>query len=237
MNKKLVILPLAIFGNLWIYQIISVNIFLAIILIFSVLTGVAVFNGHHKFLRPFAMLISTIVLFQISTTKIMPLVKSDGLTNDTQEKRMRLYPFSRLPIAYWLEKKPVTVSSYKILNNLSEVIDPNLYFFANHPRERVGVDEFEKFPYIMLLIFICGLIVAKKSQLLILSAGFLLAFILFSFIGSTNNLGPFLMFPFICLSIYLGLQKFINLKSSVITKAFIIGFFLVMLQIISYEIF
>jgi hypothetical protein len=55
--------------------------------------------------------------------------------------------------AYWAKYK----------ENFFQGFDPNYYFFANHPRERAGVREKEIFPWLLLPIFIAGLILQIKK--------------------------------------------------------------------------
>jgi hypothetical protein len=157
-----------------------------------------------------------------------------------QTVRMRGYPplkFSILgktfwiPAANWLEKRKETVVYYKIMNNFSEVIDPNLYFFANHPRERVGTREFEKFPYILLPLFLLGLLNIKKGNIkeLVLS---LSPMILVSVIGNSNSMGPFSLFPFIATYTSFGVASISKNKKLVVIG--LILFVLVFIQVIAY---
>jgi hypothetical protein len=134
-------------------------------------------------------------------------------------------------LANWFEQRKETISIYKIGKNFSEVIDPNLYFFANHPREKAGAKEFEKFSYILLPIFILGLFELKKRHLkyLILT---LSPIVFISIIGNNSPLGPFSLFPFFTIIISLGLKKFLLNRKFLIFKLII--FLLVFIQTISY---
>ncbi len=53
----------------------------------------------------------------------------------------------------YLENKPLYIF-HKFEQNLLRTLDVNLYFFGNHPRERAGISEFEKFSFLFLAFFI-----------------------------------------------------------------------------------
>lgn len=93
---------------------------------------------------------------------------------------------------------------YKIQRNIFSNLDLNLYFFASHPRERVGVEEFEKYPFILLPIFIGGLLYLLKKQTRTIFLYLVLITLLSSMISPKYELGPLLFFPFINLSLTLG---------------------------------
>lgn len=157
-----------------------------------------------------------------------------------QEIRLRSYqPISvrianktfYIPAANWLELRRETVSFYRIEQNISEVVDPNLYFFANHPREKYGVIEFEKFPYILLPFFVIGLFSIKRKTLNLFLIG-LSPFVLISIIGSDNPIGPFGLFPFFANTIGLGLLTIPNKKKFLIPLVIIL--IIVFIQTIAY---
>lgn len=93
----------------------------------------------------------------------------------------------------------------KLKRNLFYNLDPNLYFFATHPRERLGIRETEKFPVIFLPFFLIGFFVflkktSKKILTFTLFALFLSAFL------SPQPPGPIFMYPVIIYLINLGIQ-------------------------------
>lgn len=100
----------------------------------------------------------------------------------------------------------------KYLRNISYAIDPNLYFFASHPREKSGIDEFEKFPPILLPFFILGflyyLVNLQKNKLL--STYLILSMIVTGFLTPYFKLGPVLFFPFVNVLITNGLLLTLN---------------------------
>lgn len=109
---------------------------------------------------------------------------------------------NRFSLTYFKEYSlPLT----KLQRNFFENLDPNLYFFASHPRERVGVLEFEKYLPIFLPFFLLGLIytIYKPSSKVLI---FIVAISAVSSIISPNyNLGPLLFFPIINYLITVGL--------------------------------
>ncbi len=146
-----------------------------------------------------------------------------------------------IPAAHWFEERKETIVLKHMEENLFEVLDPNLYFFANHPRERIEVTEFEKFPYILLSFFLYGIYVLFKKNRLLITLTSILPFVLFAFIGSNNPFGPFIFIPIIVCSITVGLQETFQLiKTSKYQKYFVSGFLVVylfiLIQVYSYAI-
>lgn len=93
----------------------------------------------------------------------------------------------------------------KLQGNFFANLDPNLYFFNSHPRERGGIEEFDKYHPIFLPFFIIGflyLIYNPKTKLIIYIAAILL---LSSFISPNFKLGPILVLPIVNYLITLGL--------------------------------
>jgi len=71
-------------------------------------------------------------------------------------------------VARFLENK-VNRLGYKFKRNFFTLLDTNYYFFANHPRERPGIKETEKFFWGLLPFFLLGLFsqLVKKNYLAI----------------------------------------------------------------------
>lgn len=99
----------------------------------------------------------------------------------------------------------LTFSLTKFQRNLFYNLDPNLYFFATHPRERLKVSEFEKFPAIFLPFFLVGFFVflKKPSKKIILKL--VLAWVLSAFL-SPEPPGPIFMYPVITYFIFKGAE-------------------------------
>ena len=198
------ILLIVLFGNLWIWRIFSFNFLLGVLILF---TSLALYKNYKI---SFVFLIALLLFFQFKTTEISSLTL---LSNDdirVKDMRLKEYPYSLTRVGWWLEGRKETIAFFRILKNFSEVIDPNLYFFANHPRERVGYVEFEKFPYIFLPFFIWGLFSSVKKlskNYLVTFLPFVLPIILISFTGLKNSLGPFSLFPWIVTITAIGIGE------------------------------
>jgi hypothetical protein len=151
------------------------------------------------------------------------------------QQRLNEYPpITWLPVAHWLEERKETIAFYKLMDNFSSVMSPNLYFFANHPRERSGIVEVEKFPYVLLPIFVYGiflLISEKKKSFFIWS--FLVPLTYYSIFGVSGKLDPYLLFPFFAVSITKGI---LGLKKNMLVIFFIL-YALVLAQSIIYAKF
>ncbi len=219
-------LLISLFANLWIYKVFAVNFLLGVLILISTILLL-------KSNKLFLLLFIPVLFFQIQTTKKTSLT---AISNDDRriiDMRLRSYPPKFLRLGYWLEERKESLFFNRVATNLFENIDPNLYFFANHPRQRVGIKEFEKFPYVLLPFFLLGVFdsLHRKNKLFWLIS-FLVPITILSIIGNKNNLGPFSLFPFFAVSIYKGLKK---LRSKYLT-IIIIVLALVLIQIISYEI-
>jgi len=251
---NLVVLFLSIFCNLWIWRIFSLNSLLFLVLIFS---SLLIIFSHFKRNTIFSLLflgsLFLLIIFQYKYTK--PPTSLTLMTNNDiyiKDTRMKEYPpvkisaFGKtlwLPVAHWFEERKEIIAIGRIANNFSEIIDLNLYFFANHPRERVAVNEFEKFPYLFLPFFIYGILKLNKRILKIIPVLLFCIIIFLSFIGNKNELGPFILFPFFALFLFFGFQNFYftirkkyrQEKIIILTSLFVL-LGLVMAQLISYVI-
>ena len=242
-----------LYANLWIWRIFSYNFFLGLLSLFtSALLCLCLRSqksGNLKVLLLFSY--ALLLLFQWQTTSISSLTQLDNDQKRIQQMRLNEYPpvsirFRNktiwIPIAHWFEGRKETIAAFRIQNNFSENIDPMLYFFANHPRERVGIEEFEKFPYILFPFFLVGIFyLSKKLKISILLTSLLFPIALISIIGSKDNLGPFSLFPFISVATSAGLAETHRWVKLLLQKnyqkvliAFAIVFILVFLQIASY---
>ncbi len=95
---------------------------------------------------------------------------------------------------------------YKYQRNLFQGLDPNFYFFANHPRERAGILEKEKFSWFFLIPFLAGLYWQFKQKFF---WGFGYFFLVLGTISVFQDIDRFViyLFPFVFLSIILGIWK------------------------------
>lgn len=148
-----------------------------------------------------SVLVMAVVQFQITTPRSLT-----DLTGDQQrvvELRKSAYPpITWLPIAYWLEEKPVTVAVGRWAESLFESLDLNQYFFAFHPRERVGHQEVEKIPFLLMPICLWGIwkMAHKKvGQATLVTT--LLAIMVLAIFGNLSPLGAIVTWPMWVMSI------------------------------------
>ncbi len=247
------VFALVTFGNLWIWRVFSFSAALAILVVLCTFSFYLLVNKHNpkKSLKVFLLLLLPLLFFQWKTTDKFSLTKLSNIEQHIQQMRLREYPSVKvdllektiwIPIAHWFEGRTESIAFFRILDNFSQTIDPNLYFFANHPRERLGFGEFEKFPFIFLPFSVYGvlyLVNKKMGKELVLSIA--ASIILLSFIGTWNPLGPFSLFPFIGVATIVGTERFIVRLEFLAHKKIIyfgLGTFylLILIQAVSYAI-
>jgi hypothetical protein len=210
---------LLILGNYWIWKILHQNIFLGILLI--VTSFLAYKNTEiSRSKQVYIICLLLLAIFQYKTTQITSLVALSDTQISIQQKRINEYPPVHIsfrdknlwiPAAHWFEEKNISIASYHMTKNLSEAIDPNLYFFANHPRERVGITEFEKLPYFLIIFFFYGLLtlISKASRSWYIFS-LVIPIALLTYIGHENPLGPFILFPWIISTTIFGIKRLIE---------------------------
>ncbi|MDP2860303.1 MAG: hypothetical protein Q8N98_01155 [bacterium] len=153
--------------------------------------------------------LSALLFFQYQTTEKKPLTYLSPAEQEFRQSRIGEYPASFSPFNRWIEKRPEAIAVSNFGENFFESIDLNLYFFANHPRERAGVWEFEKLPFLFLPFFLYGLfLIVSSSRTLLLLLGGITPIIFTSIIGNTNPLGPFSLFPVFVAATAYGVRRF-----------------------------
>lgn len=232
----------ALLFNYWIYKIFSINFFIGLIVLIFTLLAYKAFKGRGKKIsKKLIIFFLFVLLLQVITTQKQSLI---NISNDNRREidmRLKAYPPKYLRIGYWLEERKESIAFSRILNNFFENIDPNLYFLSNHPRERVGVKEYEKFPYILFPVFLMGVLkIIKDKNKEFLTLFFAVPIILLSFFGNINPMGPFSVFPFFAITISEGLGPtlaWISKRNRFIRVGIYILFFLVFIQGFLYEIY
>ncbi len=205
-------LLLFILLNSWIWKIISL---FPLIVVPLILSTIFLYKKQNiLFLVTFFILL----YFQLITTISQSFTLLDNDEQRVRSERLQFYKpslhftrviFARFNLRDFLEGDFNTIQT-RIYRNFFETIDLNIYFFAGHPRERVWADDFEKFSFIFLPLFLIGMykIFSKGDMYFILF--FLATIIILTGIGHKNNLGPFLIFPFIVILIHEGFLNILN---------------------------
>lgn len=247
----MIFLAIPLLLNLWIWKIFFSDVLIFLLVVVTAFLLNFSVKDKSKLTKPFIFVFVLLLFAQFQTTKARSLT---NLTNDQiriRDMRLREYPPTYIKIDQrakwfsvneWFEEGKGFRAFNRMLTNLSEVVDPNLYYFSNHPRERVGVDEFEKFPYIFLPFAAYGIIKAfeKKEKIFLLS--FIGPLILISIVGNDNYLGPFSLFPFVVLSTSTGLKhtysklnKQLFTHTKLLASVFFLLTILALIQMYSYN--
>jgi len=107
--------------------------------------------------------------------------------------------------------RPV-IAGEKLIKNLNLLLDPNLFFFGEHPRERLEVQSREKLLATNLPLLLWGLYlllpVNKKWPLIFISLT-----LLFAVLGLTNNLATSVLTILLLYPISIAALKLIQAKS------------------------
>lgn len=164
------------------------------------------------------LLVLTAVLFFIAVKEAFDesIFRNSALDIQQYNKRHEFYAnnlgkiyTNRFSLTYFKEYNfPFT----KLQRNFFANLDPNLYFFKSHPRERLGVEEFKKYSPIFLPFFLVGAlfsIYVLSPGILIYSVSILL---LSSIVSPKYYLGPILFFPILNYLITIGV--ILSLKRS-----------------------
>lgn len=159
------------------------------------------------------VLMAVVVLFQVADSGRLKLFDIGPIERAKRQVRTSFYPKFHLagikiPVAYGMEKWIGTIVLSRLSENLSEAVNWNLYFFAGHPRERVGVSETERISFFYLPIFVLGTFALVKEFRLV-DWFFLVGIplIVLTLWGSRGVVGPIAMMPFINIAISWGFRK------------------------------
>ena len=165
-----------------------------------------------KYLYIFFVLFLVLILFQAQTTTSNNL---KDITNDeqrVQSQRKNLYHsrfhiirllFFKFPLVEFFEGDLAVVKK-KFQVHFFETFEPNVYFFAGHPRERIWANESYKFPFVLIIPFILGVFGILNRRFFYFHLLFLISAVFLGIAGHFNPMGPFLVFPFLVFLIYFG---------------------------------
>ena len=217
MKREYGLFLFVLLSNIWIWKLAFISYFSAFVAVcvtYLLWRRVQQKKGSIILLVAASVVLSFVYL---NTTTVKSLTLLDNDEQRIKSMRLKEYPPVRVnllsktfwvPIGHWFEGRSETIAFFRMQKNFFENIDPNLYFFSNHPRERVGVKEIEKFPYIFLPFFLTGIYILTKKVAVNLYALFTLLII--TILGSVNPAGPFIIFPLIVCYIACGLGYFLK---------------------------
>ncbi len=199
------------------HPLICLLVLLVTIILFSHLfplpAPLAPFQKFSSFLLLLSL--SLLAASQFQTTPRSSLTQLDSPNQLIQKQRLNEYPplyinlgssTFWIPLPHWIEERPESVFLSSLQNHFFATLDANHYFFAGHPREKANLEEFEAFPYVFLPFFLLGLFSLLSSKKTIFLLPFAASFTFLSFLSPNHPLGPFLLFPFLAVSIATGLQ-------------------------------
>lgn len=199
--------------NFWIWRIIEENTLLgSFLVLLSTLLIYLFFIKFDKKIFMVATLFMLIIGYQVLASGFDKNLTV--LTPDQERKLNERHAYFAVDLGNLFQNK-FALRFYKNIypylniyeNNIFNSLSPNLYFFINHPREREKVEEFAKYPSIMLIPFLLGLISIFKSSQNLIFLYLIFALFLTGFVKQTYIFGPILLFPLINLLITIGLFK------------------------------
>jgi hypothetical protein len=203
--------------NPWIYLIFIADRWLFItVIIFSVFLFAYALGRLNKLLLFFVFIF--FVTYQYSASSIEDFSQFSENERTVQILRLNEYPLNYsilginyyLPLAHWLEQRSESIYFYRLKNKAFNVLDGNYYFFASHPRETVGVSNFERLPFILLPFLLAGFYLLKFDRRNIFFVLLLISIIEAVFLKYPDKTGFTLIYPFITVGIAVGLKAFLN---------------------------
>lgn len=204
------------FINFWIWRIMNTNLVFGLTLI--LLSIIFIYLILIKFDKKF-FLISLFLIVLISYQLLISgFDKNLIVLNPDQEKQINeRHGYFSINLGKFFQNKFVLrfyKDVYLYLNvyesNIFNSLSPNLYFFANHPREREKVEEFSMYPSILVIPFLIGVIYLPNSLKYLIVGYILFALFVTGFIKQNYIFGPVMFFPLINLLISAGILKIYN---------------------------
>lgn len=217
-SKQAVILLLISFLNFWIWKVIGVDIIIGlnlIILSFLLLNTTILVKPRKSVVILIITLTLAISFYNLNFGFDHTIFTKEPVERLLEQKRhgylsknLGYFFTNKLSLNYYSR---LSLPLSKIQKNAFSSLDPNLYFFAGHPRERKGIDEFEKYSFILFPIFLIGLLKVLKEKYLVFGIYFLSVFLITGFISAQYELGPVLYFPIINVTLLYGVISLFQL--------------------------
>lgn len=202
---------LVIVLNPWWWVIIQRNLWVGILVLVLCFVVFSYFIQLKSRFFLLLLIFFTLILFLVNVKEASSenILIPSALDIQQLNKRHEFYANSlgkiytnRFSLTYFKEYNPLL---YKLNRNFFANLNPNLYFFNSHPRERPGIEEFEKYLPIFLPFFIIGVlysIYVFLPKMLIYLVAISLISSVFSY---SHKPGPILFFPVINLMITIGI--------------------------------
>lgn len=221
--KSLTLLTV-VFLNFWIWKIIQTDLTIAILLVvITFLLFQLIVGKYFRLLILILIVLFLFLSFSILRSGFDKKIQTVSPDDEVKLNDRHLYYSQELGSLFLNRKvlnyyKNYSLTLYKFEGNLFSNLDLNLYFFASHPRERIGVSEFEKFSPLFLPFFITGVIALIYSVSVWAGIYLIVAALISAFIDQNYLLGPILFFPLIAMIITIGLINFLRFVKDFRTK-------------------
>ena len=179
-------------------DIFSQNLFLGALVFLTFVFLAISFYRPKSFVNLVLIILFTIIaIIQIKSVNLKEVYRFSASELDLQIQRMNIYPPKLARFGYILERKKEIQVIKRVEKNFFDAVDVNLYF-PNY------------FNFLTFPLFLYGgfLFIEKKNRLQI---GFInFSFLLITILGIHGKYGPFVLFPFIDLFIFIGLAKILR---------------------------
>lgn len=209
-NPGLIIQLLVILINPWWWVIIQRNFWIGLLIFILSLVVFGFFWQIKSKYNLLLLVILTMTIFFIAIGEAFDesIFRNSALDIQKYNKRHEFYAkglgkiyTNRFSLAYF---KDYNFPISKLQRNLFANLDLNLYFSASHPRERIGIEEFEKYLLIFLPFFLLGFFYSFCKPLPKLLLYLIIVLLISSVISPSYNLGPVLFFPVVNYLITIG---------------------------------
>lgn len=205
-TAKFLLFCLTTFGNYWIWHLFQQNLFLGftMVLVAALLLIVQlsrVFSVRLSVFSTAIILLLIVIIFRATPITIL----SDLSIYYINERRQ----YFSVPIIGKLLENKLTTAVEIWERNLFETLDLNAYFFAGHPRERLGGIDYPKFPFLLMPIFLTGLYSLVKKRCWGLLIHFAVIVVGLSFFTEAAT-WIFLFFPWFITVNYFGYMELLG---------------------------
>lgn len=184
----------------WFWKIITTDLLFGSLVILSTISVFILLSERVKRAYTIALLLICIVINTLFVIKGFDksLFQQSILEKLSVNTKRSYYPY----LVGNIFQNKLTLGVNKYEKNFFANLDINLYFFKSHPRERPGVEEFNKYPQIFIVFFFLGVIRFLKSK--IMYCLLIVTVIIGGFLKQNYLLGPIIFFPIITSLISLG---------------------------------